>query len=180
MKNVLILSTSPRVNSNSEALADAFGRGAQESGNAVEKITMRGKNIRFCLGCFVCQETGKCVIKDDMAPIVEKMLEADVLVFATPIYYYEMSGQMKTLLDRANPLFPLDYNFREVYLIASAAEDEDTVPQRALSGLEGWVECFPKAKLAGSVFGGGATLAGEIAGSPALEKAYEMGKAICE
>ena len=115
-----------------------------------------------------------------MAPIVEKMLEADVLVFATPIYYYEMSGQMKTLLDRANPLFPLDYNFREVYLIASAAEDEDTVPQRALSGLEGWVECFPKAKLAGSVFGGGATLAGEIAGSPALEKAYEMGKAICE
>ena len=178
MKNVLILSTSPRVNSNSEALADAFGRGAQESGNAVEKITMRGKRIRFCLGCFVCQEKQRCVIRDDADVICRKALNADVLVFATPIYYYEMSGQLKTLLDRLNPLFPSDYAFRQVYLLTAAAENEETVPQRAVSGVEGWVECFERAKLAGSVFMGGVTAAGENPAHPALDSAYKMGKQI--
>ena len=139
---------------------------------------MREKNYRFCLGCFACQRTGKCVIKDDMAEIVPKMEQADVLVFATPVYYYEMSGQMKTLLDRGNPLFVAAYRFRDVYFLSSAAEDEDYVPQRAQSGLEGWIECFEKARLAGSVFGGGVTEAGEIKGSPTLKKAFEMGRAV--
>ena len=134
--------------------------------------------MRFCLGCFACQKTGKCVIKDDMNEIVPKMERADVLVFATPIYYYEMSGQMKTLLDRANPLFVADYRFRDVYFLSSAAEDEAFVPQRAQSGLEGWIDCFEKARLAGAVFGGGVTDVGEIKGHHALAEAYEMGKAI--
>ncbi|MBR4549841.1 MAG: flavodoxin family protein, partial [Oscillospiraceae bacterium] len=129
-------------------------------------------------GCFACQKTGKCVIKDDMNEIVPKMEHADVLVFATPIYYYEMSGQMKTLLDRANPLFVADYRFRDVYFLSSAAEDEAFVPQRAQSGLEGWIDCFEKARLAGAVFGGGVTDVGEIEGHHALAEAYEMGKAI--
>lgn len=86
-------------------MADEFVRGTQEAGNEVEKVTLRGKDIRFCKGCLVCQKTQECVIKDDDAPaIVRKMYEADAICFATPIYYYEMSGQMKTLLDRANPL----------------------------------------------------------------------------
>ena len=156
-KKVLILSTSPRINSNSEALAEAFASGANEANNDVEIIRMREKNIRFCLGCFACQKTGKCVIKDDMAAIVPRMEQADVLVFATPIYYYEMSGQMKTLLDRANPLFIADYRFRDIYFLSSAAEAEDYVPQRAQSGLDGWIECFEKARFAGTVFGGGVT-----------------------
>ena len=177
-KKVVIHSTSPRRNSNSEALAEAFAKGAAESGNEVEMIRMREKNYHFCLGCFACQRTGKCVIKDDMAEIVPKMEQADVLVFATPIYYYEMSGQMKTLLDRANPLFVADYRFRDVYFLSSAAEDEDYVPQRAQNGLDGWIECFEKARFAGTVFGGGVTETGEIQGSPALDKAYEMGKAV--
>lgn len=179
MKNVLILSTSPRKNSNSEALANAFAEGAAEHGNQVEIISLRGKDMRFCQGCFVCQKTGKCVIRDDMPGIVDKMEQADVLVFATPIYYYEMSGQMKTLLDRGNPLFVADYKFREVYLLCSAAEDEDFVPQRAKSGLEGWVECFPKAKLAGMVFGGGVTETGEMAAHHTkLDEAYALGAQI--
>lgn len=177
-KNVVILSTSPRKNSNSEALAEAFAKGAIDAGNDVEIIRMRDKNVRFCLGCFVCQKTGNCVIRDDMAEIVPKMGQADVLVFATPIYYYEMSGQMKTLLDRANPLFVSDYHFRDVYFLSSAAEAEDHVPQRAQSGLEGWIECFEKARLAGSDFGGGVTETGEIEGSPVLDKAYKMGKEV--
>ena len=71
-----------------------------------------------------------------------------------------------------------DYRFRDVYFLSSAAEDEDDVPRRAQSGLEGWIACFEKARLAGVVFGGGVTETGEIKGGPALDKAYEMGKAV--
>lgn len=178
-KKVLILSTSLRRGSNSGALADQFARGAREAGHEVEKISLTGKEIQFCRGCLACQKTNRCVIHDDADQIVqEKILSADVLAFATPIYYYEMSGQMKTLLDRANPLYSTDYAFREVYLIATAAEDGDEVWARAVSGLEGWIACFPKARLAGVVFGGNATDAGGIQGSPAMGKAFEAGKAI--
>ena len=176
MKKVLIVSTSPRMNSNSEALANAFADGAREAGHAAEVITLRGKTIQFCRGCFVCQEKLRCVIRDDADVICQKAVDADVLVFATPIYYYEMSGQLKTLLDRMNPLFPSDYAFRDVYLLTSAAEDEEHVPQRAVSGVEGWVECFERAQLAGTVFMGGVTAAGENPQHPALELAYRMGK----
>lgn len=176
MKKVLIVSTSPRVNSNSEALAKAFAKGAQEAGYEIELISLRGKTVNFCRGCFVCQEKLHCVIPDDAEAICQKALHADVLVFATPIYYYEMSGQLKTLLDRMNPLYPSDYAFRDVYLLTAAAEDGEQVPQRAVSGVEGWVECFERAKLAGTAFMGGVTAAGENTDHPALELAYRMGK----
>ena len=104
-KNVLVVSSSLRSHSNSERLADEFVRGVQESGNYAEHISLRDKTIHFCKGCLTCQESQRCVIHDDADMIVQKMRTADVIVFATPIYYYEMSGQMKTLLDRANPLF---------------------------------------------------------------------------
>ena len=178
MKKVLIVSTSPRMHSNSEALAEAFASGTQEAGHETELISLRGKTVNFCRGCFVCQEKLRCVIHDDADEICQKALDADVLVFATPIYYYEMSGQLKTLLDRLNPLFPSDYAFRDVYLLSSAAEAEDYVPQRAISGVEGWVECFERAKLAGTVFMGGVTAAGENPEHPALERAYQTGKSI--
>ena len=178
MKNVLIISTSFRKGGNSESLAEEFARGAQESGNKVEKVYLRDKNIGFCKGCLACVNTNRCVIKDDAAEIVEKMLAADVIVFSTPIYYYEMSGQMKTLLDRGNPTYSADYAFRDIYLLTSAAEDEENVPKRAVYGLEGWIECFPKARLAGTVFAGGVTAAGEIKDRPSLKLAYDMGKTV--
>ena len=117
MKNILIISTSLRTGSNSDLLADAFAQGAREAGHAVEKLSLRDKTIQFCKGCLACQKTQRCVIHDDANSIVQKMKDAQVLVFATPIYYYEMCGQMKTLLDRANPLFSSDYAFRHVYLL---------------------------------------------------------------
>ena len=103
------------------------------------------------------------------------MHHADVIVFATPIYYYEMVGQMKTLLDRANALYDSDYAFRDIYLLSAAAEMEEGTDRRAVSGLTGWIDCFERARLAGSIFAGGVTDAGEIADHPALKKAYEMG-----
>ena len=178
-KKVLILSASPRKNSNSEALAEAFAQGARDAGHAVDFVSLRGKEMRFCEGCFACQKTGACVLQDDLREIVPKMETADVLAFATPIYYYEMSGQMKTLLDRANPLFVADYRFRDVYFLSAAAEEDEAVPQRAESGLAGWVECFPKARLAGSVFGGGVTETGEMQKKPeALQAAYDLGRSV--
>ena len=179
MRNVLVISTSLRKNSNSDILAQRLIDGARDAGHQVEQISLKGKTVGFCKGCLACQKTQKCVLKDDAVAIAGKVMHADTLVFVTPIYYYEMSGQMKTLLDRGNPLFVADYRFRDVYLLASAAEDEDFVPQRAVSGLEGWIECFPKARLAGTVFGGGVTETGEMKNHPEkLREAFALGSQV--
>ena len=177
--NVLVISTSLRPTSNSDALAREFARGAAVAGHSVEVVSLRGKKIEFCRGCFACQKTQKCVIKDDAPDIVAKMHNADVIAFTTPIYYYEMCGQMKTLLDRANPLYPSDYKFRNVYMLSVAAEDEEFVPEKAVSGLQGWVDCFDKAEFAGSLFCGGIGDMGEASKkTEELNEAYEFGKAL--
>lgn len=177
-KSVLIISTSPRKGGNSDALAEEFARGARTAGHQVEKIELYDKTINFCRGCLVCQKTKRCVIRDDADVIAQKMCDAQVIVFATPIYYYEMCGQMKTMLDRANPLYPADYAFRDVYLLAAAAETDESAMDGAVKGLEGWIACFEKARLAGTVFGGGADDVGTIQGNPALRDAYEMGERV--
>lgn len=136
------------------------------------------KTISFCKGCLVCNKTHRCVIHDDADATPQKMLNSDVLVFATPIYYYEMCGQMKIMLDRANPLYDSDYRFREVYMLSAAAEDEKSLPKRAEDGLQGWIDCFPKARLAGTVFAGDVDEKGAIGGRPALCRDYELGKVV--
>ena len=177
-KKVLIISTSIRANSNSEILATAFADGAREAGNEVECVTLKDKTIGFCKGCLACQKLGRCVIDDDANDITEKLLNAEVVVWATPIYYYEMSGQMKTVIDRANSLYSRDYQFRDIYLLTTAAEDEDGVDEGACKGLQGWIDCFEKARFAGKVFAGGYDKPKSIEGSEKLKEAYEMGKAI--
>lgn len=179
MKKILVISTSLRKGGNSATLADEFIRGAKETGNNVEEIWLGGKTIGFCKGCLVCQKTQECVIKDDAVKIAEKVKNADTIVFATPIYYYEMSGQMKTLLDRLNPLFPSDYSFREVYMIATASDDSPEAMDIAVKGLQGWIACFDKAKLSGVIQGVGVTDIGDIQHhEKLLSEAYIMGKAI--
>jgi multimeric flavodoxin WrbA len=174
-KKILVISASPRANGNSARLAKSFAEGASSAGNEVEYISLHDKTISFCKGCFACQKTQRCVIHDDADIIRAKMHDADVIAFATPIYYYEMSGQLKTMLDRANPLFTSDYRFTDIYFLCAAAEDEESVPQRALNGVEGWIECFERAHLAGSIFCGGVTGIGDIEGSDKLSAAYQMG-----
>ena len=177
MSKVLVITTSLRAKSNSDRLAEELIRGAKDAGHEVEQISLKGKEIRFCIGCLSCQKTQKCVLKDDAIRIAEKVKEAETLVFVTPIYYYEMSGQMKTLLDRMNPLYPSDYKFRKVYMLSVAAEDEDYVPEKAVSGLQGWVDCFEKAELAGTLFCGGISDPNEATGrSVELDEAYQFGK----
>ena len=178
MKKVVVISTSLRPGSNSHALAEQFAKGAQAAGHEVELISLRGKELRFCVGCLSCQQTGACIFKDDVPAIMERVLEADVVCWATPIYYYEMSGQMKTLIDRMNAMYPQDYRFRDVYLLTTAAEDDAKVPERAESGLQGWVDCFGKSALRGHLFCGGVGGPNEIAGNAKLREAYEMGRTV--
>ncbi|MCR4825352.1 MAG: flavodoxin family protein [Bacteroidales bacterium] len=175
MKRVIVISTSLRRGSNSDMLADKFVEGAKAAGNNVEKISLTGKEIKFCIGCLSCQKTGACIFKDDVPAIMENVLNADVVCWATPIYYYEMSGQMKTLIDRMNAMYPKDYRFRDIYLLTTAAENEEFVPQRAVGGLQGWIDCFGKSELKGHIFCGGVGAPKEIAGNAKLQEAYDMG-----
>ena len=177
-KHILILSSSPRKGGNSETLAAAFAKGAQAAGHSVETVYLREKRIGFCKGCLACQKLGRCVIRDDAVAVAEKMHDADVLVFATPVYYYSVSGQLKTMLDRANPLYDTDYRFTKAYLLATAAEDAPETVAGTETAVQGWVDCFPRCRFAETVFAGGVNNVGDIAGHPALEKAYQIGKEV--
>lgn len=178
MKNIVVISTSLHAGSNSEILADKFVEGAIAAGHHVEKISLKGKSIGFCKGCLACQKLGKCVIDDDANTIMQQVLNADVVCWATPIYYYEMSGQMKTLIDRMNAMYSLDYKFRDIYMLTTAAEDEPEVPKRAEAGLTGWIDCYPKCRLAGTLFCGGVNDGKDIEGNAKLQEAYDMGKTV--
>ena len=178
MKKVVVISTSLRPGSNSHALAEQFANGAEAAGHQVEFVSLRGKEIKFCVGCLLCQQTGACIFKDDVPAIMESVLNTDVVCWATPIYYYEMSGQMKTLIDRMNAMYPKDYHFRDVYLLTTAAEDGDFVPKRAESGLQGWIDCYGKSSLKGHIFCGGVGAPNEVAGNAKLREAYEMGRQV--
>ncbi len=159
-------------------MAEQFASGAEAAGHQVELITLRGKEIKFCVGCLSCQTTGACIFKDDVPAIMESVLKADVVCWATPIYYYEMSGQMKTLIDRMNAMYTRDYRFRDIYLLTTAFENEAYVPERAESGLQGWIDCFGKSKLKGHLFCGGVGAPKEIEGNGKLQEAYAMGKGV--
>src|SRR5574344_1538884 len=178
-KKILVISSSLRANSNSDALADEFIRGAEEAGNKVEKISLVGKKIAFCKGCMACQKLKHCAIQDDANDITKKMLKADVIVFSTPVYYFSMSGQLKTLLDRSNSLYSSDYAFREVYLLATAAEDYPAAMNGTVKGIQGWIDCCDKVKLCGVVKAYGVNDAGTINNNPrAIKKAYTLGKQV--
>ncbi len=178
MKKVVVISTSLRPGSNSHAMAEQFAAGAKAAGHDVELISLRGKEIKFCIGCLSCQQTGACVFNDDVPAIMESVLNADVVCWATPIYYYEMSGQMKTLIDRMNAMYPKDYRFRDIYLLTTAAEEEDHVPERAESGLQGWIDCYGKSSLVAHLFCGGVGAPRDINGHDTLQEAYQLGKSV--
>lgn len=100
-KRILLLSSSPRRHGNSEpAVRRVPARGAGGGARRLEKISLRDCRIGYCTGCGVCYDTRTCPQRDDAAQIVGKMIAADVIVLATPVYFYTMSAQMKTLIDR--------------------------------------------------------------------------------
>ncbi len=174
-KNVLVISSTMRKNGNSEVLAQEFVKGAKDAGNNVEFITLRDREIKFCKGCMACQSLKTCVIKDDSNEVVEKMKNADVIAFASPIYYYEMSGQLKTLLDRGNPLYSSDYKFKDIYFLATSADTNPHSADIAAKGIKGWISCFAGVELKDVILGAGAEGVGDIVNNPAMLQAYNAG-----
>jgi multimeric flavodoxin WrbA len=174
-KKVVILAGSPRKGGNSELLCDQFMRGATEAGNQVEKIFICGKTINYCAACDACQGNGgRCVQKDDMADILDRMISADVIVMATPVYFYTMSAQMKTLIDRTYARYT-EVSNKEMYFIMTAAVGDTRLLERTLESLRGFTACLTGAKEKGVIYGAGAWNKGDIRKSPVMGQAYEMG-----
>lgn len=177
-KRILILSSSPRKGGNSDSLCEEFRRGAAEAGNDVEKIFLGDKTINYCTGCSACSHYGKlCPQSDDAAEIIAKMVAADIIVMATPVYFYTMCAQMKTLIDRCCGLYTRMGN-KEFYFIVTAAEEEKEKMMRTIDTFQGFLDCLENPTVKGTIFGLGVWQTGEIKGSPAMKEAYETGKAI--
>lgn len=176
MKKVLILEGSPRPNGNSCILSGKFARGAEEAGHSVETVMVSRKKLSGCLGCNACYRNGgTCVQKDNMEEIRAKMLEADVIVLASPIYFYSMTAQMKTLIDRTYAFFN-QLAGKTFYFIVTCAATDASFTETMLASLRGFTCCVPEAKEGGVVLGIGAMEVGEIRTSAAMQQAYEMGK----
>jgi multimeric flavodoxin WrbA len=174
---VLAISASPRKGGNSDVLCDQFLKGAAESGNDVEKINLADRNISPCNSCYVCQTTKKCVKKDDMEEILEKLLAADAIVLATPVYFYSMNAQMKMMIDRTLPRYTEIEN-KDFYYIITAADEQDSAADGTITALRGFTGCLSESKEKGIVFGLGTYEKRDILNHPAFESAYKLGKTI--
>lgn len=178
MKNVVIVTSSPRKGGNSETLADKFAEGALSIGNSVTRIAVRDLNLQFCTGCLYCQSHDRCVLNDGMNALYSAVQNADVLVFATPVYYYSVCGQLKTFLDRLNPLYPRANKFKEVYLLATAADNDGAAMDGCVSDIQGWISCFDGVELKGVLRGVGVTEKGDILSTGFPSIAFAMGKSV--
>ncbi len=175
-KQIVILSSSPRKGGNSDTLCDEFRKGCEAAGHTVTKISLRDKQINFCKACYACRKTGVCFQQDDVFDILQAMTAADVIVLATPVYFYSMAGQMKTLIDRCLSCGQ-KLSGKEFYFIATAAAEKPEM-ERTIDALRGFTDCLPGAKVGGVVYGAGAWQLGDIQGNPAMEEAYRMGQSI--
>jgi multimeric flavodoxin WrbA len=177
-KHVVVLSASPRRGGNSDLLCDQFVAGVREAGNQAEKIFLKDKKINYCTGCGTCLEKKKnCPQKDDMAGVLEKLITAEVIVMATPVYFYTMCAQMKTLIDRTCSRYTEITN-KDFYFVVTAADGSQPAMERTLEGFRGFTSCLSGAKEKGIIYGTGAWKIGDIKGSKAMKQAYETGKAV--
>lgn len=175
-KKVLILSGSPRKGGNSDILCDEFAQGAQESGNEVEKIRVAAKKVAPCSACYYCgSHNGACVHKDDMAEILQKMIDADVLVLASPVYFYSIDAQLKAVIDRTVARW-LEVKNKEFYYIVTMADEAKTSADTTLACFRGYAECVEGAVEKGVIIGSGVYEPGNVKNTPAMEQAYKMGK----
>ena len=178
MKNVLILSGSPRKGGNSDILCDEFARGAAECGNHVEKIRVADKKIGYCRACYYCRDNGgACVLKDDMAEVLQKMIDADVIVLASPVYFYSIDAQLKAVIDRTLARWTEVKN-KEFYYIITCADGAKQSVMTTLDCLRAYADCVSGAVERGVIYGTGVYQKGEIKASSAMKQAYEMGRSV--
>ena len=176
-KKVLILSGSPRKNGNSDILCDEFARGAADAGHEVEKIRIAEKKIGYCHACYACRGTGVCTIKDDMAEIMQKMIDCDVMVLASPVYFYSIDAQLKAVIDRSVARWT-EVKDKEFYYIVTAADGEKEAADTTIACFRGYADCVEGAKEMGVVYGMGTYEKGEVKGTVAMTEAYEMGRRV--
>lgn len=175
MKKVLVISGSPRKGGNSDLLCDEFIRGARDNGNEVEKVSLAEKKVGFCRACYYCRDHGgECAVKDDMGDILKKMLLADVIVLASPVYFYSIDAQMKALIDRTVARW-LQIKNKEFYYIMTSAEDSKDVMDCTLECFRGLAACLEGSREMGVIYGKGVYQKGEIERKPAMREAYKMG-----
>ena len=155
-------------------LCEQFQKGAEEAGHQVLTVRLMEKKIGFCHACDACMKNGGvCILKDDMAELLEQFQKADVLVLATPIYFYGISAQMKTFIDRTYPIWQ-HLGKKEVYYIISAGLGTDII-ERSLGDLDGFVEHLDEYKIAGRLYASDVMDAGLVNGTDVWREAYEMG-----
>lgn len=179
MKKVLILSGSPRKGGNSDVLCDEFAKGALSVGANVEKIRISEKRIAPCTGCYFCKNSGgRCALNDDMGEVLEKILAADTLVLSSPVYFYSVSAQMKTVIDRCVARWTEIAN-KELYYIMTAAEEDDDTMDGTLACFRGFAKCIDGYEERGVLYGKGVYEKGDVLQrQELLQIAYEMGQSV--
>ena len=176
MKNILILLGSPRKGGNSDLLCDEFMRGALESGHRAEKIVLSERGIGYCTGCYLCRlSNGVCSIEDDMQEVLSKIIKADVLVLSTPVYFYSISAQLKTVIDRTVARWK-EIKDKDMYYIVVSGEHDMDYCNSALTYLRNYAKCIQGSNERGVLCGVGVYDKGEIRNTEAIVAAYEMGK----
>ncbi len=177
---ILILNGSPRKNGNTELLAKAFARGAEEN-NEVEILSVSDFDIRPCVGCDFCYHSSQnqCRQKDDMLKIYQKLLNADVLVLASPVYFYGISAQLKTVIDRLHTPMRDNFAVRKMALLLVGAANLPELFDSILLQYQLTLNFF-KLEDMGKVLVRGVREKGAIEGNIALQEAYKLGLSIKE
>ncbi len=180
-KKIVILNGSPRRNGNTSVLVKAFTEGAENSGNTVTEFFLSGMDIHGCRGCFGghSSKACPCVQHDDMDKIYPVVKACDVIVLATPLYYWNMSGQIRTAFDRLFALEESDGNLFRGHGRASALlmAAEGNGFEDVLQYYDHLMEHLRWKKL-GHVLAGGNGDIGDIKGKPEVQEAYNLGKSI--
>lgn len=173
-KQVLVISSSPRKAGNSDLLCDEFVKGAESAGHVVEKVFLRDKKINYCTGCGACYDTKVCSQRDDMGEMLDKMIAADVIVLASPIYFYTMCGQLKTFIDRCCARYT-ELTDKEFYYILTAADTMPEAIDRTVTEFRGFLECLDNPQEKGTICGVGVWNKGEVKATGFMQEAYAMG-----
>lgn len=177
-KKVLILSGSPRRHGNSDTLCDSFMKGALDAGNEVKKYFIQDLKIGYCFACYYCStHDGVCCQRDYMNELMPEILNADVLVFSSPVYMYSISAQLKAVFDRMVAKYEVIRD-KELYYIMTAAEDEPTTMDTALACMRGMADCIPGSKEMGVICAKGVYEKGEIDNTAYPAEAYNLGYSI--
>lgn len=178
---MVVLEGSLRRGGNTDQLSDEMIRGAKENGNEVTKFYLAQKKIHPCIGCIACRQTKEnhCVFKekDDFEEVIQAVIAADVLVIASPVYFYSLTAQMKTAIDRFFAREEEVKNKTAYFITTSAAPAEEYI-ETAKACFRGFISCFENVREGGMVAGFGTREKGDIIHSPAMKEAYELGKHI--